>query len=139
MAAKTGGTSTKTQAQIVEHVKGSVVDKTATSDEIKQAANFASGTTDYYVTYSVLTEQQLLTELNAGKPVMILRGWYNSQGERTGGHYIVIYGYQFLGSSLVFQIQDPSPKYVGSSHNWTYSYIVSGTDSGRWQYTIRRH
>lgn len=139
MAARTGGTSTKTQAQIVEHIKGSVVDKTATSDEIRQAANFASGTTDYYVTYSELTEEQLVTEINAGRPVIVVRAWYDSLGYPAGAHATVVYGYQLSGSDLVFKIHDPLPKNEGSSYNWTYSNIVHGTDSGYWKETIRRH
>lgn len=80
-----------------------------------------------------------MTEINAGRPVIVVRAWYDSLGYPAGAHATVVYGYQLSGSDLVFKIHDPLPKNEGSSYNWTYSNIVHGTDSGYWKETIRRH
>ena len=143
MAARTNWTSTRTQTEMVTHVKGSPVNEPATTSEMQTAANFASETTDYYVA-SVITESELITELNLGRPVAVLRGWYSSSGIRNGGHFTVIYGYQITNSgSYIFAIRDPWPVDVGVDRTMSYAQIVNGTpsdyDTGRWDNSMMRN
>ena len=140
MAARTNNSSTRTQSQIVSNVKGSVVNQAATTNETRNAANFASGTTNYYVTSGTLSQNTLISEINAGRPIIILRGWFPDGTNRDGGHFTVIYGYEM--DTNRFLISDPWPVDNGALYTRTYAQLLngapSGIDTGRWETSIRR-
>ena len=139
MAARTGGTSNRTQNQIVNHVKGTTgtaPNLGATPSETVVAANFASGTSNYAWEAETYTATILRVYLNMGRPFIIARGTYNSAGVRTGGHVTVIHGYRESGNN--FFIQDPLPVGSGTSLTMTHSQIMNSGSSPRWDQTIYR-
>ena len=139
MAAKTHTQTNVTQSQIVAHVKGSVVNLPATPDETKAAADYALEVSSYSVK-GIMSESEVVEKLNAGYPVIILRGWYppSNYGERDSGHYVIIYGYRIVSGGYEFYIRDPWPVNIGNSYTRTYAYLLNGSDNGRWEYSICR-
>lgn len=139
MAARTHATSTRTQTQLVTHVKGSDINEGGSVEEARDAANFASGTNSYYVTEGILTESEILVEINSRRPVYLSRGWYDSDGNRDNGHATVVYGYRLTDSGAInFLVRDPWPVNEGRNQTWTYDFIINGSDTGRLDSTIRR-
>ncbi len=137
MSALTYTRSDITQRQICQEVKGSIINDTGTLIETVEAANFASGFSDYIID-DVLSENNLKTLLDNGNPVILSRGVYDSSGRRTGGHATVVFGYYMDGSTARFLIRDPWPiisnpwpdSPAGQTYELDYATICDGSATG---------
>ena len=149
--------TTVTQSQICNNVKYSVINEGGSPDEMKKAANFASGYNDYY-TSGVLSELELISKLHSGNPVIITRREYDNNGNSKSSHATIIYGFTLSGE-VQFLIRDPwpsgsytfptSPSQIsswpvnsGQSYTRTYNEIVNGRSTGidirKWEFSILR-
>jgi len=150
MAAKTNGSSSKTQTQIFLKVNPLYVlamNRGGSLDDNKKAANYASGTTNYYIVERALTENELLADLSAGKPVIIHQTHY-TDNVPWGGHVVVVYGYKPFGNSYLFMVRDPWPidpliepwpvVHPGQTYSRTYAGLLQESDSTIWTGSIRR-
>ena len=143
MVASTVALSPPSQSSIVAYVKKSVINQRADIVETLDAVRYASinNMIPYYWT-DVLTELELIQKICESKPVIVLRGWMLNNGERDGGHYVVIYKVQFTATGVRFRIRDPWPVNTGATHTWTYNEIVNGRstgmDTGLWEASITR-
>jgi hypothetical protein len=104
------------------------------------AANSASNTTNYRRDGFVITENVLILELAAGRPVIVVRQWLNTNVS----HATVIHGYDLNNGT--FRVRDSWRTGVGANYTVTYAQIVNGTAAnntpadfrGTWTHTIRR-
>jgi len=117
----------------------------ATVGETEQALEYILGSSNVYSNWGVIySESVLRTLLDNNNPVIILRGWYDSSGTRTGGHYVVIYDYHWDSTNglYVYDINDPWAPNVGECYSRSYQSICNGrapayasdrTDTGIWE------
>ena len=123
--------STVHQAQIVTHVKGSVVNQPATITEVKDATEYVTNDTiTFYKSYSYMTFADIQTRINGGKPIQPL------VNDTYSGHYYVIYGYNSSSSGNYLYLVDPwdaTGKYV------SFSSFKNGTwtDDRPWIETVK--
>lgn len=140
MAAKTYGATNKTQSDIVKYTVGSTLNVGVDFAEVVGAANYACNFQAIHCLNGVLTQDELILELNYGNPVIISRGWYPNNDQREGGHDTVIYGYYASNNTYQFMIRDPLPVNTGRSYSRTYAEILDGrstnVDTGRWERSI---
>ena len=133
-------------SDIVENIVSSVdITAVGSPNRIKKGANFASGSSAFNY-YNVLTEGEIFDSINRGNPVVVLRVKNNNKND---GHSTVIYGYRYNGIGFDYLIRDPWPATppnpwpdspittTGQNRVWSYSYIVSGNDTGRWESSVK--
>lgn len=140
--------STITQSQIVQEVKGSLVNDSGMPEEYAEGACFATyGTVNFSYAYEPLSESELIVNLRKGNPVIAAVGSYGSNNKRSGGHAIVIYGY-FINSSgtVTYKIRDPWPpssspwpsNNPGQNYSKNYNQLLNAGGSPRWDRTVVR-
>lgn len=149
--------SSISQASAAVYVKLGVVTSNPTSTQITNANNGGTvGETEKALEYildsdncystwgNIYSESALRNILDSTNPVIILRGWYDTSGTRTGGHYVVIYDYYWDSNNnmYVYEIFDPWAPNVGDSYSRSYQSICNGrnpaftgdvTDTGVWE------
>jgi len=98
--------STRTQTQIVTHVKGSAVDLGASTSETATATKYAThGTINFAAASPAFSFATVKSYINAGIPIQPLVNANNS------GHYYVIRGYNETSSGNYLYITDPGDGY----------------------------
>lgn len=141
---------TKTQAQAVEYVKGSVVNASGYVYEAKMAMDYyvsefnEDGFTTTHKIRQIYSEEVLQRFLSDGHVIYILRGWYPNPEDstiRTSGHMVLIIGYVYIDNQCRFIVQDPLPEDVGATKICSYQYLVNGSsvqdgDIGIWEETL---
>lgn len=141
---------TKTQAQAVEYVKGSVVNASGYVYEAKMAMDYyvsefnEDGFTTTHKIRQIYSEEVLQRFLDDGHVIYILRGWYPNLEDstiRTSGHMVLIIGYVYIDNQCRFIVQDPLPEDVGATKICSYQYLVNGSsvqdgDIGIWEETL---
>ena len=92
----------------------------------------------------IYDENTLRSLLDNSNPVIILRGWYDYNYTRKGGHFVVIYTYYFDSTNKVYlyNIFDPWTVNVGANYSRSYQSICNGrnkafssdmSDTGVWE------
>lgn len=117
----------------------------ATVGETEKAAQYILSLNNLYSAWGEIYELAVLVSLlDNGNPIIILRGWYDVSGARTGGHFVVISGYHWDSTNqlYVFDILDPWSPNVGATYSMSYQTLCNGrnpafasdrTDTGRWE------
>ncbi len=106
------------QASIVEAVKGSVVNQTATLEESKNAILAClSGTSEFDLDLAVYenviyTENTLINLLDSGHVVYLARVFYDISLTQYG-HSVLLCGYIYENGDYYFLIKDPAQDNVG--------------------------
>lgn len=106
--------------------------ETGTSRETKTALSYILSYNNIYNADWVIYEESVLQAmLDESYPVIILRGWYDNNGKRNGGHYTVIYDYHWdlTQNEYLYDIYDPGNG--GSSYSRTYESICNGRTDGK--------
>ena len=116
-----------------------------TVSETEAAVEYILASNNCYSTWgNIYSESTLRNILDSENPVVILRGWYNTSGKRTGGHYVVIYDYYWdlNNNTYMYEIFDPWSPNVGDAYSRSYQSICNGrnpafngdvTDTGIWE------
>ena len=112
-----------------------------TNGQTEMALEFILKSDNVYSTYfKIYSEAALRAMLDAGSPVIVSRGWYDSNNERNGGHSTIIYSYYWDSTYNVYMynIYDPSPVNTGSSYSRSYQSLCNGrkgdiSDRGIWE------
>lgn len=102
---------------------------TGTILHVSKALNYILGSSNVYSEHhKIYTEPTLISMLNNSNPVIVLRGKYDNNYNRYGGHYTVIYDYYWDSehSIYMFNIYDPEPINTGSSYSASYQAICNG-------------
>ncbi len=144
MFASSYGYNTHTQTEAAQHIfpNETNLNQGATMKQVKKVINFYSDGELKVTRKNVLSEEKLLKRLETRGPVIISRGWYDSNGVRNGGHNTIIYGYELNESSNTYEfyINDPWEPNIGKSYTRTYDELVdgrtSGIDEGKWEESI---
>ena len=131
----TAKTLNPTQQQITE---SSTRDPNTTDDDItgngadiEAAIEYLLGVeTSYSAWQKIYTESTLRSLLDAGNYVVLRRGKYNANKERTNGHATVVIGYRFDNTSgiYLYEIYDPWKPNIGSTYERSYSSICDGSN-----------
>ena len=136
-AVKYSYTPTKTQPEAVMKIKGSLVNETGSLWETASAAKYFSNNTMTYIatarglTVGVLSYGTLTGKVDAGLVTVLSAGYYNSNGDRIGGHSVSMHGYYTYGSyANLIWYYDPWPS-DNSDHECAYSSFLSGGYNGR--------
>lgn len=132
-------TSTPTSTEITDANIG------ATVGETERTIEYILGSNNCYSTWGEIYDENTLQDLlDCSNPVVILRGWYNWNGKRQGGHFVVIYDYYWdsVNDLYMYRIFDPWDVNVGESYDRSYQSICDGrnpafdedrTDTGLWE------
>ena len=150
MVSRTHIAPMRTQTEIVTQIKGSAVNEAGSPIETRNAVNWASNSTAYVFINNPLSESELIKKIESGISVIITRGFYDENNERTNGHATVIYGFRLDGANVSFMINDPWPAVsnpwptnnTGQRYERLYVQILDGNfgsvDNGRWERSIYR-
>ena len=70
--------------------------------------------------------------LDAGNVIVAARNKYDSNGNKSAGHAIVIYDYHWSSDHglFLFDIFDPAPVNVGATYSKSYSSLCNGRNRG---------
>lgn len=109
--------------QIAQSNFGGVVEET------EHALEYITGIENVYSKWGKIYDESTLKNLlDQNLPVIILMGFYNNDGHRTSGHYVIIYNYHWDATDnlYVYDIFNPSPIGLGSSYSRSYQNICNG-------------
>ena len=167
MAAKTVVTCNKSQFDLAKEVLNmphasydsssinNAPSPRTTAEPIMIAANIAAGTGNFTYVDNVLTQDELILELNSGSPVILCNYIYQN-GNMATGHITVVYGYSAYQGIYRFYISDPWPAdfdlldindiwpsfHTGQRYSRRYSEIISGPcvlasgTTSQWKFTV---
>ena len=124
--------STRDQWDVVNHVHGTIFD--SYPNKSGSIANSASGskhmthnTKTFSYIASAYTISQIRTSINTNsKPLQAGAGYYNSNGNRNGGHMVVISGVTSTGETITYL--DP---WDGTKHTCTLTAFGDASYNGR--------
>lgn len=116
----------------------------ASVEETERTIEYILDTNNCYSSFrNIYDEVTLRSLLDCSNPVILSRGWYNSNGERNGGHCTIIYDYYWDSSRNIYmyKIFDPWDVNVGETYERSYQSIRDGRnpaftgdiiDTGKW-------
>ena len=125
-----GFTADNTQEKILQHVKGSLVNKGGTSQEMQKALKMGKTNPKHTNTYS---EENLIADCNRQNPLMVNVKWNSS-----GAHATTYSGFQEgrNGEATKHRIMNPLPVNKGRYEYFTYQSLKKWGGKGTWNYSI---
>lgn len=119
-----------TQTDICRHVKGSIVNETASLSEVTEAIEYATNLNAWQI--GVAAFSLFYPQLNEAKPPVIRVGWYNG-----GGHVYVVSGVSEASGITVDSLRLIDPINGVAEKYYPYYQLCNGInlDSGSGYYT----
>lgn len=135
-----------TQSQIVEAIKGSVVNDGGTASDMRNAVSFCidsvGGTLDLDTSLdftsvnqhlvlpnSIYSEENIMRFLDDGHVLLIGRMWINEDASIQEGHAVLVYGYCYMNGQYYFLIKDPGPEDIGRHSILSYTMLCNGLNA----------
>ncbi len=128
--------STRDQYSVVKYLKGTLLesypDKTGSMQECALGSQYVAYSKETFKsTASTWNFSEIATSISKGYPVTAAAGYYEN-GERDGGHDVVIVATRFTddasGSQYYIDYKDP---WDNSTHHCTFSSFKNGSYNGR--------
>ena len=118
----------RSQKSAVKKIKDEVVNDSGTLTEIVRAAEYISyGTEDYVAIRKEMSFADLKNQVKRGNVTIACCGYYDSNGNRTGGHVVVITGYLENAQNNYIYYFDPLD---GVSYTCSYTEFCNGSFNG---------
>lgn len=123
-----------TQSEIVEAVKGSVVNEAGNASDMRNAVSFCINSVDETLNLQedlnfynrIYSEENIIRFLKDGHVLLIGRTWLNEYGHPIGeGHVVLIYGYCSMNGQNFFLIKDP----IGQHSILSYTMLCNGLNA----------
>lgn len=115
----------RSQKSAVKKIKGAVINDDGAITEIEEAAEYISyGTEDYDAIDRKLSFANLKSQVKRSNVTIVCAGYYDSQGNRNGGHAVVITGYLENEQNNYIYYFDP---FDGVSYTCSYTEFCNGT------------
>jgi len=125
----------RNQSSIVKYVKGSTINQSGSLYESAKGTKYCAynkksfsyiGVSQYT---GIWTWDRIRTEVDNGNPLQACAGYYNN-GQRNGGHIVVIYGWLLNNSNDTYYIRYIDP-WDGTQKLCLYSQFVNGSFNQR--------
>ncbi len=115
----------RSQKSAVEKIKGDVVNETGTINEIRRAAEYISyDNEDYVAIKKSFSFENLKQQIKRGNITITCCGRYNQNGDKIGGHAVVVTGYLENEQNNYIYYFDP---FDGVSYTCSYTEFCNGT------------